>query len=527
MAKGSDFFNNVLKNRQKMSGRKAIGQDKLKMPTGNQADEPQKKGLGNMMKNASRTAVNIGNKFKNIVGGITKLVNILISLFSSPVTWVIVALIFLWLVFQSGMNILGQSDYAWNCNGQNDTALESGGASHTKYSLDEVRKWATAPVSSTWGISDSTAEKWFLKQPNSAAFKSNLGLTPSVMSNVSHTIRKAGVSPVIIYMYAINEGYANMGWINHTTYNRNTDPIHDAKVDADKLLQTANTTGWQKAAGESDVPNLDLKPVEEWIEHMPKGSIGRAYPILTAATSAEVAILMGKYSYKPGQKQFGLNFENMMNDIKSMHGDLKNPQPFKTSDSGGSDDGSISDCSQQTGDTSSIVAFAKSLVVPASEGNISSDPNGWDRASAAYRAAYQKVGGPMSGGVGKLLASCDSFVATVLRNTVDKSFPWHDTVVQEAYVKKNSHYKKIKCGEQQPGDFAFGMDTPGGHIEHVFIIANKDATEAYAASYHQHVAIDDKGSRYGSNGKVLSGCTGDYLNGGDGHMYAEIWRYVG
>lgn len=526
MAKGSDFFNNVLKNRQKMSGRKAIGQDKLKMPTGNQSDEPQKKGLGNMMKNASRTAVNIGNKLKNIVGGITKLVNILISLFSSPVTWVIVALIFLWLVFQSGMNILGQSDYAWNCDGQSGTAIASGGASNTKYSLEEVSKWATAPVSSTWGISDATAEKWFLQQPNSAGYKSALGLTPSVMSNVSHTLRKEGVSPVIIYMYAINEGYANMGWINNRTQNRNTDPIHDAKVDADKLLETANTTGRQTAAGEGDVPNFNKAPVEDWIAHMPKGSIGRAYPILTAATAAEVGILLGTYKYPAGAKPFGMNFENMMNDIKAMHGDLKNPQPFKTSDSGGSDDGSVSDCSQQTGDTSSIVAFAKSLVVPASEGNVSSDPNGWDRASAAYRAAYQKVGGPMSGGVGKLLASCDSFVATVLRNTVDKSFPWHNTVAQEAYVKKNKHYKKIKCGEQQPGDFAFGMSSPGGGVEHVFIIANKDATEAYAASYHDHVGIDDKTSRYGGSG-MLSGCTGDYLNGGDGHRYGEIWRYVG
>lgn len=495
MAKGSDFMNNILKNRQKASGRKATGTDKIKDAVMNGGEKTKKSnGIMNTMKNMSKTFKNVANKVKNIASGITKLVNILISLFSSPVTWVIIALIFIYLLVQSGTNILGQSDYALNC---------SIGADMT-----------AGTIQGTGGDLDKKGSKVYNLTKEVYVTARQLGLNPYEAAGLAangyveggstgeldrHEIGGGGGRGIFQFTSKTLNDYENFAASKHKA------PFSSAQLETEGIISIKKGTGTIKQfkansiesgvraaylAYENNVPALWL-PNSDNVVHAPR------------------RIAAAKTIYK--------NFKDLQ--VKgATNGD------YTTMNA----DGDSSSC-QQTGDTSSITSFAKSLVITnnISSANVSKDGNGWEQATDAYRQAYQKVGGPMSGTVGKLLASCDSFVATVMRNTVDKNFPWHATTQQQEYVKKNKHYKKIKCGDQQPGDFAFGEDSPGGPVQHIFIIANKQATEAYAASYHDHVAIDDKTSDYGSGGRKLGGCSGVYLHGADGHDYGEIWRYVG
>lgn len=478
MAKGENGIRNFLKHQRRTNGRNMLGNNKIDKQYTTQKDPVDtsksgiQNGIINTIKRTKETTKNGLSKFRNIVTNSAKLMHVLMTIITNPITWVITAVFFFFLVFSSGASIFGQTDFAWNCAGGSGDGMPTGKMGNVKYYPNDQTKTAASIYSALKkaGYPDKVS---FALLGN---WKQESGFNPKAADG-------QGAHGLVQWMGG--------RWTNlHSFASKHNGSIYDLSI--------------------------QLNYADYELHHNP--NYKNAYQLASKASTIKEAAQIINHKYEGSADTSDTRPNNALEFAKKFGKGV--------TDTG---DGATSNCTGQSGDTSSIVAFAKGLVYDAPNGNNSSantSGNGWAQAKASYRQAYLKVGGPTSGAVGHLLASCDSFVATVMRNTVDKHFPWHATTQQKQYVKNSKKYKRIKCGQQQPGDIAFGEDSPGGPVQHIFIIGNKDATLAYAASYHQHVAIADGSSRYGSSG-MRHGCTGPYLNGGDGHDYGEIYRYVG
>lgn len=135
-------------------------------------------------------------------------------------------------------------------------------------------------------------------------------------------------------------------------------------------------------------------------------------------------------------------------------------------------------------DMSGIVELAKSIAwdsnkpdeakkIPVSP----SDPDGVENAKPAYKEAKKKaeeVGGKDTHterpGAEALYASCDRFVATVVKNTVDPKVPWGATGQQAEYYANSSDWKDVtgKRSDLQPGDILIAGG-PGGTAGHTAV----------------------------------------------------------
>ena len=148
-----------------------------------------------------------------------------------------------------------------------------------------------------------------------------------------------------------------------------------------------------------------------------------------------------------------------------------------------------------------VVDFAISIAYPKNQrssamtGIHNGTTAGSDVVPQAYRdakTAAQEKGG--KDGLPNLFASCDRFVATVIKNTVDPQIPWGPTSAQYTYLSttptkwKPYHSKS----EAKPGDIFI---TPGvggsGHV--VIYLGVVDGVESVAdASYNQRVGVVGK-----------------------------------
>jgi surface antigen len=152
--------------------------------------------------------------------------------------------------------------------------------------------------------------------------------------------------------------------------------------------------------------------------------------------------------------------------------------------------------SSSAADMSSVVALAKSMAWDRNKQDESakipvapSDPDGVQNVKPEYRDAKKKAeekGGKdtFSYGGESLYASCDRFVATVLKNTVDPNVPWGATAEQQHYFEGSSDWQELpqKASELQPGDvMVVGGAT--GHI--VLFIGDHDGKPHVAQASNQ------------------------------------------
>jgi hypothetical protein len=142
--------------------------------------------------------------------------------------------------------------------------------------------------------------------------------------------------------------------------------------------------------------------------------------------------------------------------------------------------------------TSDAVQLAISMSYPTSgESKVSpSDSYGVSLAKSEYKAGKAKAqekGGkdPMP----DLYASCDRFVATVVKNTSDPGIPWGSTTEQQLYLSSSPKWQKYtKKSEAQPGDI--WVTKTNGHI--IFYVGNYQGKDTIAhASYLDRVAALD------------------------------------
>lgn len=172
-----------------------------------------------------------------------------------------------------------------------------------------------------------------------------------------------------------------------------------------------------------------------------------------------------------------------------------------TGDTGGS-------CLNDSGgdvDASDLVALAVKLSYATSaESRVSSgDSWGKNKAKQEYKDAKkeaQKVGG--KDGMTDLYASCDRFVATVIKLTTDKDIPWGSTAEQGTYLKNSSKWKQYTTkGEAKPGDI--WITKKRGHVILYLGKVNGRDTIAHASYLSRVAALGD--ASYLSNNLVDTG----------------------
>lgn len=190
-------------------------------------------------------------------------------------------------------------------------------AGKSNWSKDDVAKFSTSAVTSTWKISDNDAASYFLS--HNAAVATRYGLTKINIGNVTNAVTSAGVSPVFFYLYAVNEGGGAGGFINH--YGSSTgDAVSDASRDAKYLAEWSKSVGGSPATGGGEPSDLPTGPAQSLLDKLPAGAIGRVYIQATSAVTAEIADLNGQTGGWSGK--FGKPISDMMTAITKLGGDV-------------------------------------------------------------------------------------------------------------------------------------------------------------------------------------------------------------
>ena len=304
----------------------------------NKASEVKQNGVGNTLKSAAKdmTAKQMRMMAKPAAQAVFKF------LITPPVGWIVSALLIFGMmklidasggqnldVDTAGNSQMSVEEYVTMMNSAGcatevkSTGKVSGSINlqpgQSKFSLQEVRKFASASISSTWGVSDADAANYFLARNPSVATR--YGLNKSNIGEITAVVKKAGVSPTFFYLYAVNEGGGAGGYINHYFQADMTgDKKLDAQMDADYLVQYANMGGGKPAVEEWSLPGMPTDHAAKELEKMPDGSVGRVYIQATAATTAEFEDLNGHTGSWSGK--FGKPVTDMMAAVTTLGGDI-------------------------------------------------------------------------------------------------------------------------------------------------------------------------------------------------------------
>lgn len=187
------------------------------------------------------------------------------------------------------------------------------------FTIDQVKTFVSEPVTSTWNISDSTAEQWFLKQAGAQATIGKYGLNSGNIGSITSAIKAANVSPVFFYLYTVNEGGGAGGFINHYGSDAAGGGPGNATRDAQYLASQSKDKSSGPATGGSEPTDLPTAEAQQILNALPSGSIGVVYIQATSAVTAELEDLSGKTGDWSGL--FGKPLSDAMQNIKTMGGD--------------------------------------------------------------------------------------------------------------------------------------------------------------------------------------------------------------
>lgn len=188
-----------------------------------------------------------------------------------------------------------------------------------EFTIDQVTTFASEPVPSTWNISDSTAEQWFLKQSGARATITKYGLDSSNIGAITAAVKAANVSPIFFYLYTVNEGGGSGGFINHYPSDTAGGGPANAARDAEYLASQSKETNGNPATGGGEPSDLPTTEAQQILNALPAGSIGVVYIQATSAVTAELEDLSGKTGDWSGL--YGKPLSAAMQNIKTLGGD--------------------------------------------------------------------------------------------------------------------------------------------------------------------------------------------------------------
>lgn len=196
----------------------------------------------------------------------------------------------------------------------------------SEFTRDQVLAFAHSSIDSTWGISDSVVEQWFLKQAGARRVIGRYGLNTDNINNITATIKSHGISPVFFYAYTVNEGGGAGGFINHFKGDTLGGGVGNASRDAKYLIDASNNSGFKPSWIDAGNP-VDFVPQEiknsgnTDFDNMPPRTVGRSYIPATAATTWEVYYPDGLKKEFNKIQNYGHPLNDTMSNIKKMGGD--------------------------------------------------------------------------------------------------------------------------------------------------------------------------------------------------------------
>ena len=210
-------------------------------------------------------------------------------------------------------------DSECNTSGSASTPVlnESGAAGG--FTIDQVKTFSSEPITSTWNLSNSTVEQWFLRQAGAQATKNKFGLNSSNIGQITSAVQAANVSPAFFYLYTVNEGGGAGGFINHYGSDTSGGGPGNATRDAQYLATQSKDKGAGPATGGGEPSNMPTAEAQQILAAIPSGSIGVVYIQATSAVTAELETLSGKTG--SWSTLFGKPLSSTMQNIKTMGGD--------------------------------------------------------------------------------------------------------------------------------------------------------------------------------------------------------------
>lgn len=379
------------------------------------------------------------------------------------------------------------------------------------YSADQVRAFMHETITSTWNISDSTVEDWFLKQSSAQSAVSRFGLNSGNIGEITSVVKAAGVSPVFFYTYAVNEGPI-WGFINHYSGGDIAGGgVANAKRDADYIVKTAASVGkFEPAWYDVDNPGYRGPPPDVQaagnadFKSLPAGSIGIIYIPATAATTWEVYYPDALKGSVNGVQNYGAPLQGMMKSIKRMGGD-----PL----AGGA---TVSPSSSSCSATNTVAGAGMTKAINFAVMIANNDGYGYDQGTRESGYVKWKSDPNCTSGCGSF--DCSSLVSAALTEagyfTTNPNFATSsegDALEKAGFTRvfySNTHSFATSEG-LLPGDI---LVTPGSHTE--IYMGNNQMVGAH---------IDE-------NGNIAGGKTGDqtgneisvgpYRN----HPWESAWR---
>lgn len=350
----------------------------------------------------------------------------------------------------------------------------------------QILAFAASSIDSTWGVSDSTAEQWFLQQAGARTAIAKYGLNASNIGNITSAVKAAGVSVVFFYAYAVNEGGGSGGFINHYDHEVAGGGVGNATSDAEYLADQSKIMdshpSWIDAGNPVDFVPKDVQDAgNAAFQSMPSGTIGRAYIPATAATTWEVYYPNGLKGEYNKVQDYGSPLHDTMQNIQKMGGDPSQ---------GGATSGSCSSGVAGEGITKAI-NWAKKIA----EG----DAYGYDQDTRASGWAKWQSDPSCTNQCGNF--DCSSFVAAALAEggfSIDASHPFA-TFTEGEQLEKAGFTKVASSAPTsanlQPGDILINT------ANHTAIyIGNNQTVEAWHnenGSYHGGQPGDQDGDEIG------------------------------
>lgn len=408
------------------------------------------------------------------------------------------------LNFASGNNVIfSDPDASGSACSSSSGGLGTSSSSSIpgSYTHDQEKVFASEPVNSTWNISDTTVEQWFLKQGSARATVQKYNLTSSNIGAITSAVKAQNVSPAFFYLYTVNEGGGAGGFINHFQSESAGGGVGNATADAKYIYQYSNksdlTPGWTDAGNYVDfVPQSVKTAGDADYKSFPLGTIGKIYIPATAATT-------WAYYYPDGLKKsfnkiqdYGDTFNAMMQNIKKLGGD-----PFK----GGSAVVSSGCANGVTGEgMAKAISFAEAIAA--------NDGYGYDQDTRTSGWVKWQAEPNCNHACGSF--DCSSFISAIL--TVG------------GYFKTNPNFSTLNEATELKGA-GFTQVTPVPTTKPVGLIAGdvliKDGhTEMYIGN-NQNVSAS-KNENNGINGGQIGDQTGQeiwtkpYYDGN----WTSVWR---
>lgn len=388
------------------------------------------------------------------------------SALSNPVTWIVAGVAFVLALVMVGTiattQTIGQNENANGCFGIGGSAADNGSVSSSGNG-----------VLASKGI-PTKAIPWV----NNASKNSKLGIPPAFFAYIMD--RESDFSPTV-FSNDSNGGTWGLFQINAEEWHRITggswgspdikDPMIHTQYGAKYFDQRLLGIRAMRKAHPTAAYTTQLTELEDlMIAHNAGEGNLQKYPSLPDVTRSYLA------EYK---KKFPLYGGGSANGASA--------GPVADSTTGGS-------CARNSGDegnvdTSTEIGLAISMSYPTTaQSKVSSgDPYGTSLAKPEYKAAKAKAmkeAGP--DGMPTLYASCDRFVATVIKLTVDKNIPWGPTGTQAAYLASSPKWKQYTTKSQaKPGDI--WITKSDGHVM-LYIGKVKGVDSTASASYMDRVA---------------------------------------